>query len=75
MSPETKEVMNSIADDLYADLVNAVAKGAQENDPDDPGHHRRRAVPFETGADKGLVDELRYEDEMFGELKAAAECR
>src|SRR5580704_3155541 len=27
MSPETKEVMNSLADDLYGDLVDTIAKG------------------------------------------------
>src|SRR3954464_15224675 len=69
MSAETKEVMNSLIDDLYGDLVNTVAKGRGK----DPA--LVRAIidegPFlSTQAKaKGLVDELRFEDEMFGELK------
>ena len=27
MSPETREVMNSVADDVYADLIDTIAKG------------------------------------------------
>jgi len=71
MSPETKEVMNSLIDDLYGDLVNTISKGRSK----DPA--LVRAIidegPFlSTQAKaKGLVDELRFEDEMFGELKTA----
>jgi protease-4 len=71
MSPETSEVMNSLADDLYADLVNTIAKGRKKS-PD-----AVRAIiddgPFlsKQALANGLVDELRYEDEMYGELKTA----
>jgi protease-4 len=71
MSPETKEVMNSLIDDLYADLLDVVAKGRGKDTAAvrslmDDG-------PFLAAQAKanGLVDELRYEDEMFGELKTA----
>jgi protease IV len=71
MSPETNEVMSSLADDIYSDLVNTVAKGRGKT-PDairagiDNG-------PFLAKQAKaaGLVDELRYEDEAFGELKTS----
>ncbi|MDP9054494.1 MAG: signal peptide peptidase SppA [Acidobacteriota bacterium] len=71
MSPETNEVMSSLADDIYGDLVNTIAKGRKQT-PDavrtliDNG-------PFLAKQAKanGLVDELRYEDEAFGELKTA----
>ncbi len=71
MSPETKEVMNSIADDVYGDLINTIAKG-RKTDADSV----RATIdegPFLSvqAKAKGLVDELRYEDEMFGELKTA----
>jgi protease-4 len=69
MSPETNEVMTSLADDIYDDLVNTIAKG----------RHRDAAAiratiddgPFlaKQAKAKGLVDELRYEDEAFGEVK------
>jgi protease-4 len=71
MSPETKEVMNSLIDDLYADLLDTVAKGRGKDVA------TVRAIiddgPFlaSQAKAKGLVDELRYEDEMFGELKTA----
>ncbi|MFN7997913.1 MAG: signal peptide peptidase SppA [Bryobacteraceae bacterium] len=69
MSPETREVMNSVLDDIYGDLVSRVAQGRKKN-PDEV-----RALidqgPF-LGADAlrdGLVDKLEYEDQMFGELR------
>jgi protease-4 len=71
MSPETKEVMNSVIDDVYSDLVNTVAKGRNKTPADvrdiiDDG-------PFTAKQAKArvLVDELRYEDQVFGEMKDA----
>ncbi|HEX4137164.1 MAG TPA: signal peptide peptidase SppA [Bryobacteraceae bacterium] len=69
MSPETNEVMSSLVDDIYGDLVNTIAK-ARRKSPE-----TIKAVidngPFlsKQAKDEGLVDELRYEDEAFGELK------
>jgi protease-4 len=71
MSPETREVMNSIVDDIYGDLVNTIAKGRNKDAAairatiDDGPFLSKQAL------DKGLVDELRFEDEMYGELKTA----
>jgi protease-4 len=71
MSPETREVMNSIADDIYGDLVNTIAKGRGKDAStikaiiDDGPFLSNQALA------KGLVDELRFEDEMYGELKTA----
>jgi protease-4 len=71
MSPETREVMNSIADDIYGDLVATIAKGRGKE-----AATIRATIddgPFLAvqAKDKGLVDALRFEDEMFGELKTA----
>jgi protease-4 len=69
MSPETKEVMNSLADDLYADLLNTIAQGRSKDAA------AVRALidngPFlaQKAKDGGLIDELRYEDQIFGEMK------
>jgi protease-4 len=69
MSPETREVMTSVVDDLYGNLVDGIAAGRKRT-PD-----QIRAIidqgPFTaTEAQKaGLVDELRFEDQMWGELK------
>jgi protease IV len=68
MSPETSEVVSSLADEIYGDLINTVAKGRGK----DPA--AVRAIidngPFLAKQAKanGLVDALRYEDEAFGEL-------
>lgn len=69
MSPETNEVLSSMADEIYADLINTVAKG-RGKDPaavraiiDDGPFLARQAKA------RGLVDDLRYEDQVFGEIK------
>lgn len=71
MSPETKEVLNSILDDLYGNLLQRIATARKKSVEEvrstlDQG-------PFLSGQalQKGLVDSLRYEDQVFGELKAA----
>src|ERR1022692_2611939 len=69
MSPETREVMNTLLDDLYDGLVAGIAKGRGKS-PDEV-----RAIidqgPFTApqALKAGLVDELRFEDQMWGELK------
>jgi protease IV len=69
MSPETKEVMTSIIDDLYGNLVQRIAAGRRKS-PDEI----RATIddgPFlsKEARDKGLVDGLLFEDQMFDELK------
>jgi protease-4 len=69
MSPETREVLNSVLDDVYGRMVSVIAK-ARKKSPDEI-----RATledgPFlaKQAASKGLVDSLIYEDQMFGELQ------
>jgi protease-4 len=69
MSPETREVMTSVVDDLFGNLVGGIAE-ARKKTPDD-----MRALidqgPFLAHAalDGGLVDQLRYEDQMFADLQ------
>lgn len=69
MSPETREVMDSVLDLLYGDFVETVAKGrgleaGQIRAALDEG-------PFLStqAVEKGLVDELLFEDEMFERLR------
>ncbi len=70
MSPETKEVLNSILDDLYGNLVQRIAE-ARKKTPD-----QVRAIidqgPFLSphAKEAGLVDGLLYEDQMLDEVKA-----
>ncbi|HKD06300.1 MAG TPA: signal peptide peptidase SppA [Bryobacteraceae bacterium] len=71
MSPETKEVMNSIADDVYGDLVNTIAKGRGKDAATIRATIDRGPFLSNQAQAAGLVDELRFEDEMQGELKSA----
>lgn len=70
MSPETREVITSVVDDLYGNLVSRIAAGRRKT-PD-----QVRALidqgPFlaEEAEKNGLVDERRFEDQMWGELKS-----
>jgi protease-4 len=69
MSPETNEVMTSLVDDLYGDLVNTLAKARNKS-----AEAMRATIddgPFlaKQAKAQGLVDDLRYEDEAFGEIK------
>jgi protease-4 len=69
MSPETREVTRSLVDNLYANLMNRIA-AARKKTPE-----QVRAIidqgPFTApqALTAGLVDELRYEDQMWGELR------
>jgi protease-4 len=69
-SPETKEVMNSVLDGLYGNLVDVVAVSRKKT-PDEI-----RAIidngPFESpqAASNGLVDGVKFEDEMLPEIKS-----
>jgi protease-4 len=69
MTPETKEVLNSIIDDLYGNLVKRIAE-ARKRSPDEI----RATIdqgPFLSpqAREKGLIDGLLYEDQMFDEVK------
>jgi protease-4 len=69
MSPESREVMTSILDDMYGQLVNTLAE-ARHKTPD-----QMRAIvdqgPFtaQQAVAAGLVDGLRYSDQVFGEMQ------
>ncbi|HUK19313.1 MAG TPA: signal peptide peptidase SppA [Bryobacteraceae bacterium] len=70
MSPETREVTGSIVDDLYGTLVDRIA-AARKKTPDEVRALIDQGPFTATGAlQAGLVDELRFEDQMFGELRA-----
>lgn len=69
MSPETREVLNSILDELFAHLISTVAEGRRK----DPNEIRAAIDdgPFlpEEALKKGMVDALVYEDQVYSELK------
>ena len=65
MSPETREVLNSVVDDLYGNLVARIAE-ARRKSPDEVRDIIDRG-PFTApqALQAGLVDELRFEDEVW----------
>jgi protease-4 len=69
MSPETREVMSSVVDDLYGNLVDRIAAGRKKSP------EQVRAIidqgPFTASQalKAGLVDSLRFPDQMWGELR------
>lgn len=74
-SPETLQVMNSVLDDLYGQIVGKLA-AARKKSPD-----QIRATidqgPFTSkqAFEAGLIDALRYEDQVFGDLKGALKVK
>lgn len=69
MTPETREVLGQVLDQIYGDFCASVAQGRHKS-PDDI----RSLIdmgPFEATQAKasGLVDELAYEDQVYADLK------
>ena len=68
-SPETREVINLLLDQLYGDFVNTIAQGRNQQ----PAEVRALidTGPFvgKEALKGGLVDALAYEDEMYGQLQ------
>ena len=75
MSTETREVTTALVDDLYADLVNGIAQGRHMTV--DKVKAGIDSGPFQaTQALKaGFVDDLRFEDEMWNDLKTRLHLR
>ena len=70
MRPETREVLNSILDSVFAHLIETVAAGRKRTED-----QIRAAIdqgPFLAvkARDLGLVDELTYEDQTFDRIKS-----
>jgi protease IV len=69
MSPETREVLESILDELYTSLVESIAASRKK------GAEQVRAMldegPFlsKQALDRGLIDGLQYEDEVFSSVE------
>ena len=71
MSPETKEVMNSLVDGLYGDLVDTIAKGRGKDAATIRATIDNGPFLAKNAKAAGLIDDIRYEDEVFGEMKTA----
>ncbi len=69
MSPETKEVLNSVMDRLYGDLVKTIGVGRKKSIAEVQDAINNGPLLSSQVQSRGLVDQLCYEDEMFGKLK------
>jgi protease-4 len=71
MSPETQQVMTSVVDDLYGNLVARIAAARKKTPAEVQAIIDRGPFTAAGALREGLVDELRFEDQMWGELKTA----
>jgi protease-4 len=69
MSPETHEVMNALVDDLYGNMLSKIAAGRRKTPDEVRGIVDRGPFTATQALQAGLVDALKYEDEMWGDLK------
>jgi protease IV len=72
MSPETREVMESVLDEVYGNLLQTIADSRKKS-PEEVRSIMDQGPFLAVNAMRfGLVDDLIYEDEMYNELKKAA---
>jgi protease IV len=69
MSPETREVINSVVDGLYGSLVTRIAAARKKTPEQVRAIIDRGPFTASRALAEGLVDELRFEDQLWGELK------
>jgi protease-4 len=69
MSPETREVMTSVVDDLYGTLVGHIAESRKKTPDAVTALIDRGPFLANDALQDGLVDQLRYEDQMFADLQ------
>jgi protease-4 len=69
MSPETREVMVPLVDDLFNNLVARIAAGRKKSPDEVRTIIDRGPFTASQALKAGLVDSLRFEDEMWGDIK------
>ena len=69
MSPETREVLNSVVDGVYGNLVARIASARRKPPEEVRAIIDRGPFTAAQALQAGLVDELRFEDQMWGELQ------
>ncbi len=68
-SPETREVINGLLDQFYGDFVNTVAESRKKKPEEVRALIDNGPFVGPEALQGGLVDELAYEDQVFGQLK------
>ena len=69
MSPETREVTNSLVDDLYGNLVAHIAQARKKSKEEVQAIIDQGPFNARQALQAGLVDQLCFEDEMWSALK------
>lgn len=69
MSPESREAMDAVLNGIYGSIVQALASGRKRSPEEIKTIIDDGPYTASQAAEKGLVDSLRYEDQMYGELK------
>jgi protease-4 len=69
MTPETREVLNSILDQFYGNLTSAIASGRKKNDAEVKQLIDQGPFLALKAKELGLVDALAHEDQMLDDLK------
>jgi protease-4 len=69
MSPETREVVDSVLDGLYGNLVRRIAEARKKSPQETQAIIDQGPFSAPRALAAGLVDELRFEDQMWGELR------
>ena len=69
MTPETREVLNQILDQLFGDFCSTVGAGRHKSADDIKALIDAGPFTGQQAKAMGLVDELGYEDQVFSELK------
>jgi len=69
MSPETKEVYGKILDQLFGSLVSTIAEGRKKKPEDVIALMDEGPFLAPDAKEKGLVDELAFEDKVYADLK------
>ena len=69
MSPETREVIDSVADGLFGGLVDHIAAGRKKTADEVRGIIDQGPFTATQAQKAGLVDALQFEDQMWSDLK------
>jgi len=69
MSPETREVYTGVLDDLYGNLLQTIAAGRKTSASQVKAIIDEGPFISSEALQKGLVDDVKFEDEMYGDLK------
>ncbi len=70
LTPESREVLNSILDNVFGGLVQAIAEGRKKQADEVRTLIDRGPFLAAAAKDAGLVDDLKYEDEVLAELRS-----